>query len=396
MATAADAAPWRPQLVYLDTWTASLLARTLRADPDRFGAFLDVWGGTASRLALSRAHLLELRRHRDPEVRATRYALIEALLPAPFDMLLGAEHSPLAELTDREIAVAAMRHLGRPLPPQADAGWVGFPMQIATAADVAVIREQLESDLLGGVADLFRSALEMRASLDARPAGTAYDRPRLAGLPDAPPDPTTLAALDRAAAEATSLSGAHPLVREAQALLGAADLEDSLAVAREQVDALLARVREIGAVGALREGDAQGQSRRNEFVDVHLQNRAFSASVRRVATALSGVQDARAIDGALRGVRRAACPGLWLRDAVEIELRKAKAMPEANDWFDLDHLTHLPYVDVYFADREMAAAVRQVLGRKERLPPALRRVAAPVTGAATLDAIEAALRAVTR
>lgn len=379
--------------MYLDTWTASLLARTLRTDPDRFEAFLHVWRGSASRLALSRAHLLELRRHRDPEVRAARYALIEALLPAPFDMWLGAGQQELVELTDREIAVAAMRHLGKPLPPQADARWVGFPMEIATVDDVAVIRAQLESDLLGGATDLFRSALELRASLDARPPGTAYDRPRLAGLPDAPPDP---AAIERVAAEAASLSGAHPLVPElmqaAQALFGAAELEESLAVAREQVGEILARVGAVGPREALREGDAQGQSRRNEFVDVHLQNRAFSASVRRVAAAVSGVQDVRAIDGALRGVRRAMCPGLWLRDAVEIELRKAKAVPEANDWFDLDHLTHLPYVEVYFADREMAAVVRQVLGRTDQLPPALRGVAAPVTGAASVDAIEAALR----
>jgi len=179
-----------------------------------------------------------------------------------------------------------------------------------------------------------------------------------------------------------------PVWTQIASLVSAEDLVHGQATALDHLQGLLTRAKEVGFQQALRQGDAHGKSRKNEFFDTHLQNRSFTDSVRSIIAAISGVNDASAIDALTRGVTRAGTPGLWLRDAVELELRKAKPRPEPNDWFDLDHLTHLPYVDLQFADREISTVTRQVLSRRSQLPASVLDVTAPVSTEASLDAVE--------
>ena len=383
-----DSQPGQAQrrLVYLDTWTLSTLARALRSDATRFRQFHDVWQRTGSLLALSRTHLFELRRHKDADIRASRYDVIASLLPARFDMLLNTEQPALNALVDREIGVQVLRHLGRgEILQQVDRHWVGFPLPVESADHVATLREQLESDMVGGVLDLFHSVVGLASSTYARDVGTRYARPRLSTVPaDRPTADQVHQALSAVDSELEKL----PVWEDAKGLFTPEQLADGLATAREQIRAMLSRAQEVGFQEALREGDVHKQSRRNEFFDVHLQNRSFSDSVRSIVSAIGRVTDHDAIDLATQGISRSNCPGLWLRDTVELELRKSKPRPEPNDWFDLDHLTHLPYADLQFADREIATATRQVLKRNDQLPAALQGVNPPIATEASLEAVE--------
>jgi hypothetical protein len=374
------------RLIYPDTWTLSALGRARRTQSSRFEQFLQVWKGTNSVLALSRTHLIELRRHRDRDARAERYDLLEALLPARFDMLL-AEQPALNSLTDREIGVQVLRHLGKGAMLDAvDSSWVGFPLRIERVEELAELRSQLEDGELGQTLDLFYSGLQLDATVREREPGTPFARPRLNGLPDRRPTDEEVANMMEAVRQQMKETPIWGLMRE---ILPGDDIGRGESAALDQLSAMLKRAQEVGFHEALREGDAHNQSRRNEFLDVHLQNRSFSDSVNSIVTALSGIADQQLIAEHTRGVTREGCPGLWLRDAVELELRRAKPKPEPNDWFDLDHLTHLPYVNLQFADAELSTVTRQVLSRKETLPAAVARVRAPISSTAELEVIEA-------
>jgi len=374
------------RLIYLDTWTLSVLGRVISTDSARFTQFAQVWARTGSVLALSRTHLIELRRHRDPDIRNARYDVLRGLLPARFDMLLNSEQPVLNALTDREIGVQVLRHLGRAsILDGVDRHWVGFPLRIGSPDDLDVIREQLESDQLGAIFDLFYGALGVEASTRGRERGAPYERSRLGSIPSERP---TDAQIEQAMSIVQEQMKALPLWQQISGTFSVEDLARGEATALEHLRGLLTRAKEVGFQQALREGDAHGQSRKNEFFDTHLQNRTFTDSVRSIVAAISGVNDTSAIDTVTRGVTRAGCPGLWLRDAVELELRRAKPQPEPNDWFDLDHLTHLPYVDLQFADREISTVTRQVLSRRNQLPLALHGVSPPVSAEASLNAVE--------
>jgi hypothetical protein len=375
------------RLIYPDTWTLSALSRARRTESSRFEQFLKVWRETNSVLALSRTHLIELRRHRDRDARTERYRLLEALLPARFDMLLSVEQPTLNSLTDREIGVQVLRHLGKGAVLDAvDSSWVGFPLRIERVEELEELRGQLEDGELGQMFDLFYAGLQLGATVSARERGIAYERPRLGQLPDHRPTEQEVVNAMAAMRQQMKETPIWDLMRDK---LNVDDIERAESAALDQMSAMLRRAQEIGFQEALREGDSHHQSRRNEFFDVHLQNRSFSDSVNSIVTALSGVSDQKVIAEHTRGVTRDGCPGLWLRDAVEVELRKAKPKPEPNDWFDLDHLTHLPYVTLQFADSELSAVTRQVLRRRERLPASVAGVRAPISSTASLEVIEA-------
>src|SRR2546422_4738569 len=73
-------------LVYLDHSHLVLLADTAAQSTSDFGAFLAFWRSRALTLALSRVHLIEMRRHADPATRERRYRLLEYFTPFRSDI----------------------------------------------------------------------------------------------------------------------------------------------------------------------------------------------------------------------------------------------------------------------------------------------------------------------
>src|SRR4051794_15946757 len=127
-------------LVYLDTWLWSRLSQARDRDPGAFQAFRKVWRASNCELCVSRAHLYELRRHKDAEVRAARYQLVEELLPGRLDML--SDDQPLMNsVTNREIALAFAVGFRVSLPQAIDQYWAGFPVTIRDKDDVSVLRQ---------------------------------------------------------------------------------------------------------------------------------------------------------------------------------------------------------------------------------------------------------------
>jgi hypothetical protein len=374
------------QLVYLDTWTLSALGQALTAQRNQFDEFKKAWRETNSVLALSRTHLIELRRHKDSATRSARYDVISELLPGRFDMLLAPEEPVLNAVTDREIAVQLCRLFGREeVLKDADRYWVGFPRRIEGPDDVADVREELEKSSLANVLDLFYEGLKLAAHVSSRDSGQRYERVRLERLSNERLTPEKVEDLvSRVDSELENL----PFWHQIRDQFPEDDLAEGLSSAKDYLRRLLNRTQEVGIQKALREGDAHNQSRPNEFFDVHQQNTAFTARIREIAGALTGETNLGMIDNATQGVTRAGCPGLWLRDAVDLELRKSRHHAQASDWMDLDHLTHLPYVDLQFSDYEIAAVTRQVLKRQDTLPKGLLGIHPPIATEASLDAVK--------
>jgi hypothetical protein len=84
------------------------------------------------------------------------------------------------------------------------------------------------------------------------------------------------------------------------------------------------------------------------------------------------------------------CPGAWLKNAVEIQMRKAVAKDEPSNLFDLNHLSHLPYVDLFFGDKSIATFTSQVL-TSPNLPVSLLNVKRPIAVPNSIEALESAI-----
>jgi hypothetical protein len=102
------------------------------------------------------------------------------------------------------------------------------------------------------------------------------------------------------------------------------------------------------------------------------------------------VQDEAVLETVLERMVPEDCPGWWLKHAVLIQMRKATAVDEASNFYDLEHLSYLPYVDLFFTDKRIAEFSRQVLASPQ-LPVLLRNVRKPIAIPKSIEALESIL-----
>jgi hypothetical protein len=283
-----------------------------------------------------------------------------------------------------------MRIVMRGAWPEPDRATIGFPTKLASNDDVQAMRE-IEDPLLGGAVELFDSALGLAASAHQRPPNTKYERPRLTEIPDLKPTAEqTRAALEAVRGELAKM----PLLMQARGLVGEQRLADGQADALSILERVFARAQEVGMRSAMEEflGVQAVGMRPREFTDVAIQRSSLKDQARRVMELSSPGRSSEEYDAIAAQVRPEDCPGIWLRNAVELEFRRAKGVGEPNDWLDGDHLSHLPYVDALFADGEASAVARSVL-RRSPLPAELQGVEARLHSVPnTVDALESVVR----
>jgi hypothetical protein len=367
-------------LVYLDTSNIHLLTTLRRKDNARFTSFLERWRGLSCTLALSNVHLFELRRYGDASARDERYQLLEDLCPIRFQS---------ESMDGVEILRALSKHrdtLGLDYP--ADQLVEAFPKFLHTPTEVSQIRE-LEHTVLALAFEAFYDASKTGAAAHSREEGTKYERHRISQIGDAKPAPEHRAMFLEEWEKQQPSSSELENLRE---LVPPEVLNEMFDAFRDLGLRFLDRAEEVGSANAYAEAlglDLSDPSIARSFTDQASQQYAFRFSVREAAQTL-GVQCESGFEMATELVRLEDCPGTWLRHAVEIQIRKATAKDEPSNLFDLNHLGHLPYVNLLFTDKRIAEFARQVLS-SSNLPASLRHVKKPLAVSNSIEALESAL-----
>ena len=373
--------------IYLDNSHLHLLSELKRTNVSRFASFLQIWTRENCVLALSQTHLMEINRYQDQRKREARYDLLATLMPINSDIPIGESGSPLFQsLTNREIFTAfvnrgvisfedaAIAHLA-----------TGFPNTLTSTDHIDLLKglstTPVYLDLLTG----FYKASEVAASANSRPPNTKYAMHRLSEIPDVPLDSDVLSEVMKGLDEAQIAAGS--LVEGLANLVSEEDLNDIFGELKDKIKTFGQRTVEIGASNALAEYLGAKPTDRASLDELIAQH-TFNFSVRQFLMELCGNRDDDTIGNLSRQVELEDCPGTWLKHAVRVQLQKAISTDYASNYYDLEHLSYLPYVDKLFADKRVANCTAQVLNSSQ-VPSSVKGMRPPISIPNSIDELEA-------
>lgn len=383
------------KIVYLDTSHLHLLAMAREEGTPAYASFLSEWRARECEIVFSMFHMLELRRHQNPAVRHARYLLLQDLVPIRLDIAWPSpdENGPKT-MIEREIlrAYIAKGMVSASTQEAADVmtGWAQIlPGRLASAGE-AVLTQIAEVGAFGWASELAFSALTTAAAARARPIDQPYRSPRLKDIPADSPGAEEFQRMLDLVHEATpdqdklwdDLGRFFPpeamaALRFAIAMMMRHTLKKQAAIGPRQVLA--------DTLGI----DPTGKALNTRIDALHF-DWAFREAVDGVVRRFFPIEDPEEHSAAVSALQVADCPGAWLRNAVEIDLHRATAVPEAGDHYDLDHVAYLPYVELLTADKRIVDLCRRVLTRKGCLD-SLRKARPPVR-AATVDDLRQAIQ----
>lgn len=376
--------------VYLDTSHLARLASAAQNDLERFVEFVGAWQEQRCELVIAFPHLIELRRHRDQRVRRSRYQLVSLLLPCTTDVPLKMPTSwrPI-QFRGREILRALLaRGVLQTTTSSAEQARFYTDIFVAdyTSADQMRGLQELESAELDRVLDMMQVALNLGADASAWQPG---DTPRDAKLSEFPEEPIPPAQIAETIANIEREMAKHDIGALLKGLLSPEEAARATELGLESVRSTLRRAGEVGLRRAYLEMlGLNVQGRRIKRVDQAVRESGFSRQVRETLTehVSPGTVD---VEAAVALLTLGDCPGYWLSEMVEREIRFAEPTPAASNAFDLLHVHYYPYVDVFFTDKRMAEYINRVRERSSdaRLTSKVPAVAVPDT----IDAIQRAL-----
>jgi hypothetical protein len=378
--------------IYFDNSQLHLLSELRRNDASRFTAFLEVWSRKNCALALSQAHLSEINRYDDQLRRTARYDLLESLLPIHSDIPVG-DNVPATFLllTNREILSALIKLDLVSLQNSALKKCAeGFPERLASQDHINLLKQLPEVDVYRNVLDAFYQANRIGAAANSRPAQTKYEVHRLSEIPPTgiKPDDVAdvLSQLEEVRDSIANLDGLRDLITPGQ-------IDGVIGGMRSTIESFVKRTEEVGSSKALAEYlgvDSTNKRNLRKPIDLLIQQHTFEFNVRHFLTDVCGVEDAEKLNQVAAKVRLEDCPGTWLKYAVQLQMRKASPIDDPSNYYDLEHLSYLPYVDVLFADKRMTTFARQVLN-SDQLPPSLTGVCPPVSVPNSIEKLELAI-----
>lgn len=375
--------------IYFDNSQLHLLSELKRTNASRFAAFLDVWCEQNCALALSQAHLSEINRYEDLLKREARYDLLESLLPIHSDIPVGnSVPTPFILLMNREIFGVLIDRKLVALQNGALKRWAeAFPERLTSKDHINLLKQIPEFDVYRNVLNAFYEANRMGAAANSRPAQTKYEVHRLSDIPHAG------IRADDIADVLSGLEGVQDVVANSDALgafLTPEQLDEVIRDMRTTIESFVQRTEEVGGSKALAEYlgvDSTQQTNLRRPIDLLIHQHTFAFSVRHFLTELCGLEDAETLDQIAANVKLEDCPGTWLKYAVQLQMRKATPIDSASNYYDLEHLAYLPYVDLLFADKRTAAFSRQVLNSTQ-LPVSLNGVRPPISIPNSIDSLE--------
>jgi hypothetical protein len=384
----------RERIIYLDNSHLHLLSELRRNDAQRFSAFIQVWNAQRCTLALSQTHLSEINRYDDQVKREARYDLIEALMPVHSDIALG-DGVPEAFLllTNREIFHALIKKgvafvEGGSLDRFVNA----FPTQLTSRDDIKLLKTLPTVDTYRNVLDAFYEANKVGASANSRPTQTKYEAHQLSEIPDAKIDSDLVVDLLRQLEEdQTEIKNLDVL----RGLLTTEQINEAFTGVRNTIQEFAKRTEEIGSSKALAEflgTDPTQKANLRKPIDLLIARHAFEFTARQFLNQLCGHQDQSILSSILENLKLEDCPGTWLKYVVQIQMRKATPIDHPSNYYDLEHLSYLPYVDKMFADKRIVTFANQVLN-SDQLPPSLDGTKPPVSVPNSIESIESEISA---
>jgi len=381
-------------LIYLDTSHLVFLAEVRAASPRRFRAFLDAWQAADCTLALSLYHLIELRQHPDAGVRGQRYAALAELLP--IRTYLNPQGSPDDQMTllqDREVVLALLQKGHISVSGEHVEDWmrryaIPFPHTLQSPVHLDTVRAAVESPMMGWIVRGMQSAHAKAAEALSRPLDQKHrPSPRLNNLPDAPISHTDLEQMMRIMEAGLN---DPDFFRSLGPIVSPEQMKQSVEEAMGPIRQMMRRAGEVGPRAAYAElmgaGDPARDRRRLDRVG---QESLLAERVRGVASSILGVDDPATVEAIASWIRVEDCPGTWLHNSLEAEIKRAEPQPDPGNAYDLEHSVHLPHVDVFTADKRIARYINQVLDRS--FPPSLQGVGRPVAVPKDLDALRRAI-----
>jgi hypothetical protein len=360
------------RVIYLDNSHLHILSEVRRTDEERFAKFMEVWTEHKCALALSQVHLHEISRYNDQAKREARYDLLEEMLPLHCDITLSdGVPGSFRLLTNREIFSALIRHNMVTVQDEALIQYAGgFPERFTSRAHIALLRQLNLVEAPRNLIKAFYEANKISATANSRPPENKYEPRRLSQIGD-----TKIKKEDVAA-----------LIKQFE--------EEQTNIAQwESLRDLVPPEDEVGSSNALAEFlgvDPEDRTNSRKPLDLLIHQYTFEFVVRQFLVDVCGEQDITKVNVVIRQLKMEDCPGTWLKNAVQLQIRKAMPEDEASNYYDLEHLAYLPYTDLLFVDKRIAEFTRQVLKSNQSLP-ALKGIREPVAVPSSVDAIESAI-----
>jgi hypothetical protein len=376
-------------VTYLDNSNLNLLSELKRRDPGRYRRFLHRWAEHGAVLAVSMVHYVELAGSDFPEARDARYSVIEDLVPVRSDMILDpATPSCLRQVSGREVMIAIAKRLNPDGPlSRLDRYWAGFPSIFADAELLRGARTFEDPDIREALRMLDAGA-KLATNAASRPEGTKYKRTKAADLDCEPPPREQIDKLIQAGQEA---AWADPEVAELFASLPPEVRDDARQRAQDIMDEMFRSMSESGPLnGVASLMNAEPDEIRGMYLDDVGAQSVLREKVGQVAAEVFGITEEHQARDLQSTISLRNCPGMWIRHNTELELRRGVCHDVPSTYFDLDHLAHLPYADIFFCDKRIAHYVRQAHQRESGLE-IWERIRPPIAVPATVEAIEEAL-----
>ena len=377
----------RMRLVYLDTSQIIALDAAQSGGSAGFARFIQAWRRVGAILAFSRVHVVELRRHADSTVRASRLALLRQLLPLRTDAAstLSVPRSPVTmprplSMGEREIlhTLTTRSGAGTDVKAYTDA----FPTTLSSEHEPDVFAVY-EREQFGGLIDLVHEAVQGAVESRAWTPEVPYKRIKLRDLTDKCISADDLAAQERPIDAAIRDEGA--LARLGTSL-PPGEVKKMVHAELDQLRRFYRRQSEIGVRAAYAEAcgvidmDAAGDRYLDDLTQEHIFRQEAAAVARDF---LNKSPEAARLAAS---VPLETCPGRWLHHNVDLETKKAESNPIASNAYDLDHLVYMPYVDLFFADKRTTTYVEAVL-RRPGVPESIAGLRRPVKVAQSATAI---------
>jgi hypothetical protein len=348
-------------IVYLDTANLSTYASASAEEQNRF---IVRFRNRGAKLALSIAHMIELRQHGSAEEREARYDILSHFVPIHATMSVMEPQEVVVDVLEREILAAALsRGLGLdgPIPGLTKAAETvkidPFPHLIRDHDGINALRE-MESAQFGAQVGDMRSAIALGGAALTRQAGTPPPRTTLADLPDEPITP-----YDAAARQLQIAAQLGPIVQSAG---------PDAPITRAILRTLLQRIDRDAAVGprrAAREelegrfGRRLAESEVRRPVEELVFEGNFRADVRLTLDRHCSQAEPAERTSVAAAISVSECRGFWLRRQLEGVIQKAQYNPDGGNYWDVNHAMYYPYADRFFCDRRIATFISQVLNR---------------------------------
>lgn len=357
--------------IYLDTSNIALLTKIQNKSPERFQSFHDLWVKNNLVLALSKAHFFEIVRHGSQEEIELRFNLIENLLPIRTEMSLLNKEILLA-FTNKSILT-----FNEEFQPHI------FGDLISTPEDFF----QFRAFNLGFMRDIFNWMYAAHtASWGAYSSAQQLKDTKVPRLRD-------LSNQELPNEEVFGFQENYQkIVNDLIQNLGIPEelLQQGFDSVNENIEQLQLRANEGGFLEAFSEFidvDSKDNKTLKKPIDTLLREFWFKTSVK---NAISEVcEDYDLVNSLVTKISIEDCPGTWLNKKVEFQLKRSGDLSTSNE-LDIEHISHLPYVDRLFADKRIVTMTKQVLASKDK-PEQLENIFIPIAIPNTIEALEEAL-----